>query len=209
MFSPPILPTRPLTRDELRQRVETHLLQQRVFAVVLLVGSSFAWGISFVAVYLPSSLVLWILGQPRPLATIPALLAVMALAGYGVWKAVGILRLDDDRFIHYLMDTTLSEMPWNTISLDYAIAWTLLVELVLSAPKSAIMALRIFRTLKIVDDDVIEQAHAVRRRLFENRDTHRWMKLDDFAGDSRGIVLLHELKLVSIDESDHLVRLAS
>lgn len=209
LFLPPIPPTRPLSLDELRRRVEGYQNQQRLFGLVLIVGSFFAWIIYFSAIFFPIAFVLRLLGLPWLLAAVPALLGMAPPVGYGIWKAVELMGYDDDRFLEHLMDTSLLESSLNWPSLDYAIAFTLLIELALAAPKSALMAVQVFRKRKLVDDQTVQEACEIRQRLFASRDTHRWLSLHEINASPRALILLHELKLITVDEKDKMVRLAS
>ncbi|MEQ8786263.1 MAG: hypothetical protein RIC55_08185 [Pirellulaceae bacterium] len=213
MFQPPLPPTRPLSLPELQKRVETHNNQQLLFGILLIAGSLFAWIISFAILVWFFSFFFAIVGIPSIMALVPALLGVAALVAFGVWNATSILRQDDDYLIEHLAGSAFTEshgfgVIWARI-MGYAIVLTILVEILLCAPRTAVMAIQAFRSVITIDEPVLQQACSIRQQLFENRDLQRWMPLDNFTAWPHALVLLHRLKLITVDDRDGMVRLAS
>jgi hypothetical protein len=205
----PLPPTRPLSLPDLRQRVEAHNNQQLLLGIFLIVGSCFAWIMSFTIIFAFFAFIFRAFGLPALLALVPAVLGILALIGYGVWNVSSILRQDGKDVLEQMLESALMESSLRWQVMDLVVAISMLIEILLCAPKSAVMSIQAFRSALNAHEQVLEQACSIRRQLFENRDRQRWMPLDNFTAWPRALFLLHRLKLITVDERDRMVRLAS
>lgn len=209
MLLQPVPPTRPLGLPELRQRVKTYNHQQLLYGVALIPGSILAWIVSFAILYYPIGYLLAVLRLPPVWALLPTMLGMAALVGYGIWNVSAIVGHEDDRVVEQALNTPLTESSLAYSTQQYALLVGVAIEFMLCAPKSVVLSIQSCRSLLHVDHAVLQQAHGIRQQLFENRDMQRWMPLDAFAEFPRAMVLLHRLKLITLDERNGLVRLTS
>jgi hypothetical protein len=209
----PVDPTRSLSYEQLEQRLETYNNQQRLMGWVLLPGSAFLWIVTFVVLMYLFGIVLGCMGLDGTYALVPTLLCIVALAAYGVRNAAQIRRHEGDWLVDQLGGSSLFESEGFGIARSRvggaAIQLAVFVEILLCAPRTAVLAIQALRSPLVCDEVVLRQAHAIRQQLFEHRSLQRWMPLAHFEQTPQSVVLLHRLKLIVIDEKDKLVRLES
>lgn len=213
-FAKPVDPRRPLSLADLTDRVNVHNNVQRLLGCFLAAGSAFLWIVSFFALTYLFALILAWTGIPFLYAFLPALAGLAALVWYAVRNAAGIVRHEGDWTVDKLGQSGF--VPSYRMGLlgarmaGAAMAMGFFIDVLLCAPRTSVLAIHAFKSCVAVDGVVIQQAHAIRQQLFENRARlQNWTPLSDFLDWPHAMVLLVRLKLIVIDEKDQMVRLQS